>query len=303
MALKEILTTAFERCMYIGLALALTAWAIIAMVVFKMYSASRVGKMKCDECGSEYFEMDTVGYHVSQAFLEPGNGRDWLKFSIVLLILALGVCSLGLLFNVLGALRQFKDALNDKNWKIIIGFGIIFYRVLVLSITLLWAYGKKDELTPFSDYSDLEGTKKTPALTNKIIFNQFMITTTIISLAMFILTFFSILDSNPLVFVGYLFVQYIVNMILPVVTRYGVDLDNLVRIDYQDSTNVINDIIRKLYTNPKTTKLIKEYFYKNVNRARKNRSDIIPQTVIDRMQNNQELYKFVEHGIFRWNKK
>jgi len=221
----------------------------------------------------------------------------------VLLILALGVCSLGLLFNVLGAFRQFKDALNDKNWKIIIGFGIIFYRVLVLSITLLWAYGKKDELTPFSDYSDLEGTKKTPALTNKIIFNQFMITTTIISLAMFILTFFSILDSNPLVFVGYLFVQYIVNMILPVVTRYGVDLDNLIRIDYQDSTNVINDIIKKLYTNPKTTKLIKEYFYKNVNRARKNRSDIIPQTVIDRMQNNQELYKFVEHGVFRWNKK
>lgn len=295
----------FQKAAFMGVGLAFFGWFLALTVVFKMHAAARVGKSKCEECGNEYFEQDTIGYHVYQVFL-GGNtsGRDTLSTAFVLLILALGVCSLGLLFNVFASFGNFRSALRDREWKIVVGFGIVFYRVLVLALTLLWAYNKKDELTPFSDYSALEKEKKPPATANKIIFNQFMVTTTIISLAMFILTFFSILQSDPLVYVAYLFILYIVNMTLPVITKFGVEIDNLVRLDYQDGINAMNYIIEQFYhtTNKKMRKQVREYFYKNVNRARKDRSELIPQSVIDRMQKNDELFKYIEYGIHKWKK-
>jgi len=299
-----ILKWLFEKAAFVGLVLAFIGWIIGLHVIRKLHSAARVGKTKCDDCGNEYFEEDTVGNQVYKEYLYPNNGRDNLSMAIVFFILALGVCSLGLLFNVFASFGMLKEAIRNKEWKIIIGFGIILYRVLVLTLTLLWAYDKKDELTPFSNYSDLETEKKPPATANKIVFNQFMVTTTIISLAIFILTFFAVLGSSPLVFVAYLFIQYIVNMALPVLTKFGVEVDNLLRMDYQKGINELNYMISHFYNSndPKERKEVREYFYKNVNRARTDRSEFIPQSVIDRMEQSNDLFNYIEYGIHTWKK-
>jgi len=303
---KRLLRAMFAKASFIALGLACIGWLIGMYVVLKLHIAARVGKTKTEDCGNEYFEQDAVGYHVAREFLEPNNNRDLIKIAVTFLILSLGVCSLGLLFTVIGSFELFVKAWRDnpREWKIVLGFGIIFYRVLVLTLTLLWAYNKRDELVPFSDYSDLNQTRKSPSETNKIVFNQFMVTTTILSLAMFILTFFAVIESDAMVFIAYLFTQYIVNMVLPVLTKYGVEVDNILRMDYQDGVNKLNAIVQYFYnsTDARTKKKVRSYFYKNVNRARTDRSELVPQAVIDRMQKANELYKYLEHGVHKWKK-
>lgn len=301
---KKVLGEMFAKSSFIALGLAFIGWLIGMYVVLKMHVAARVGKTKTEDCGNEYFEQDTVGYHVAQEFLEPNNGRDLIKIAVIFLILSLGVCSLGLLLTVMSSFDLFRKAWQDRNWKIVLGFGIIFYRVLVLTITLLWAYNKRDELIPFADFSDLNTKRKSAAETNKIVFNQFMVTTTILSLAMFVLSFFSVIQSDAMVFIAYLFSQYIVNMVLPVLTKYGVDVDNILRVDYQDGVNKLNFLIQYFYNSSdgRKKKRVRSYFYKNVNRARTDRSELVPQAVIDRMQKANELYKYMEYGIHKWKK-
>jgi hypothetical protein len=93
-------------------------------------------------------------------------------------------------------------------------------------------------------------------------------------------------------------------MALPVLTKFGVEVDNLLRMDYQKGINELNYMISHFYNSndPKERKEVREYFYKNVNRARTDRSEFIPQSVIDRMEQSNDLFNYIEYGIHTWKK-